>query len=115
MQLLLKKLGISVDHLKCLDEVFRLHDIEYKRIDAILNSPPFKDIMLDIARSIYAGGKSAPQSRVKLNRQMILGDIIEYIFTGRAYYYAAKSEENFKNFLKLILYTVTLVDDKINK
>lgn len=37
---------------------------------------------------------------------MILGDIIEYIFTGRAYYYAVKSEDNFKEFLKLILYSV---------
>jgi hypothetical protein len=41
-----------------------------------------------------------------MSRQMILGDVIEYIFAGRAYYYAAKSESNLKNFLKLILYTV---------
>lgn len=100
MHLLLEKLGISVEHLKCLDEVFRLNDLEYKRIDTVLNSPPFQDVMLEISRGIYAGGKSAPQSRVKLNRQMILGDLIEYVFTGRAYYYATKSEDCFKNFFK---------------
>jgi hypothetical protein len=106
MKLLINKLGVSVEHLKCLDKVFRLNDPEYKRINRILNSPPFKEVMREISREIYAGGKTAPQSRVKLNRQMILGDIVEYILTGRAYYYAAKSEANFKNFLKLILYTV---------
>jgi hypothetical protein len=56
----------------------------------------------EISRELYAGGKS----RTGLNRQMILGDIIEYIFTGRAYYYAAKSSENFEAFSKLVLYCV---------
>ena len=32
---------------------------------------------------------------------MILGDVIEYIFSGRAYYYAAKSDKNLKEFFKL--------------
>lgn len=47
---------------------------------------------------------------------MILGDIIEYIFTGRAYYYATKSKDNFNNFLKLILYSVNqlLIFDSIS-
>jgi hypothetical protein len=105
MKLLLKKLGLSVLHLKCLDEVFSKNHEEYQRIEKILNSPEFNQIYIDISRELYAGGKQ-PRGNLKLARQMILGDVIEYIFTGRAYYYAVKSEENFKRFLKLILYSV---------
>ena len=78
---------------------------EYRRVEDIFNSPPFCDIVSDISKELYAGGKQPRGSQI-LNRQMILGDIVEYIFTGRAYFFAAKSEENFKNFLKLILYCV---------
>lgn len=114
MKLLLEKLGKSVDHLKCLDEVFSEHHEEYQRIGELLNSDTFKPIYEEISREIYAGGKQ-PLGSLKLARQMILGDVIEYIFTGRAYYYAAKSEENFKNFLKLIMYSVNqlLIYDSI--
>ncbi|MCE5340387.1 MAG: hypothetical protein LLF92_04570 [Planctomycetaceae bacterium] len=106
MKLLLKKLSISIEHLKCLDEVFLKHNEEYKRINSILNSVEFKPIYEEISRELYAGGKTAAQSQIRLNRQMILGDVIEYIFSGRAYYYAAKSDQNLKKFYKLILYSV---------
>ena len=109
MKLLLEKLGISVDHLICLDSVFSEHHSEYQRINEILNSEEFHPMYLEISRQLYAGGKTAPNSRTKLNRQMILGDIIEYVFSGRAYYYAAKSEENLKNFYKLIFYSVNQI------
>ncbi|MGR3311042.1 MAG: hypothetical protein ACUZ77_09720 [Candidatus Brocadiales bacterium] len=109
MKLLLEKLGISVSHLKCLDEVFSEHHDEYQRIDGILNSEEFKPIYEEISRELYAGGKTASNSHIKLNRQMILGDIIEYIFSGRAYYYAAKSKDNLKNFYKLIFYSVNQI------
>jgi hypothetical protein len=105
MKLLLEKLGISVHHLKCLDEVFSENHSEYQRIEGLLNTDEFNLIYKEISRELYAGGKQ-PRGNLKLARQMILGDVIEYIFTGRAYYYAAKSEENFKSFLKLILYSV---------
>lgn len=114
MKLLLEKLGVSIQHLKCLDEVFSQNHEEYQRIETILNSTEFKPIYTEISREIYAGGKQ-PRGLIKLARQMILGDVIEYIFTGRAYYYAAKSEVNFKHFLKLILYSVNqlLIYDSI--
>lgn len=109
MELLLKKLQISIEHLECLDFVFRENHDEYMRIENILSNEPFKDIYEEISRELYAGGKSASNSRLKLNRQMILGDVIEYIFSGRAYYYATKSDENFRNFLKLMLYCVNQI------
>jgi hypothetical protein len=102
---LLDKLSISVDHLRCLDEVFRDHVPEYQRIEEIFNHAPFQDAYMEISRELYAGGKQ-PQGGLKLARQMILGDVIEYIFTGRAYYFAAKSKVNFQIFMKLILYVV---------
>jgi hypothetical protein len=106
MKLLLEKLGISVEHLKCLDEVFLEHNKEYQRIDSILNSDEFKPVYEEISKELYAGGKTAANSQNKLNRQMILGDVIEYIFSGRTYYYAAKSEDNLKKFYKLLFYSV---------
>lgn len=108
MKLLLEKLGISVEHLKCLDEVFRENNAEYRRIEDILTSEEFNEIYEEIAREIYAGGKK-PRGNIKLSRQMILGDVIEYIITGRAYYYAAKSETKFGSYLKLILYCVNQI------
>lgn len=106
MKLLLEKLGISVEHLKCLDEVFTEHCAEYQRINDILNSEDYEPIYKEISRELYAGGKTAANSHIKLNRQMILGDVIEYIFSGRAYYYAAKSTEQLKHFYKLLFYSV---------
>jgi len=114
MKLLLEKLGMSIHHLECLDKVFSENHEDYQKIEAILNSDEFNPIYTEISRELYAGGKQ-PQGRLKLTRQMILGDVIEYIFTGRAYYYATKSDEHFKNFLKLILYSVNqlLIYDSI--
>lgn len=106
MKLILDKLGISIEHLKCLDEVFLQYNTEYQRIDSILNSAEFEPIYKKISKELYAGGKTAANSRIKFNRQMILGDVIEYIFSGRAYYYAAESKENLNHFYKLIIYSV---------
>jgi len=109
MKLLLDKLNISVEHLKCLNEVFSEHNEEYQRINALLSSDEFNLIYAEISRELYAGGKTASNSQIKLNRQMILGDVIEYIFSGRAYYYAAKSTEHLTHFYKLIFYSVNQI------
>lgn len=101
MEILLKKLGLSVKHLQCLDEIFRAESSLYNQIETQM-ARKLDDHLEEISKELYAGGKS----RSGLNRQMILGDVIEYIFTGRAYYYAAKSSENFKIFSKLVLYCV---------
>lgn len=101
MKTLLKRLKISVSHLQNLDSILCENSAEYKRIENILNSKTFREAMNNMKQQIYAGGKSSVFSR-----QMILGDLIEYIFSGRVYYYASKNEENLSNFLKLILYSV---------
>jgi len=108
MKNLIDRLGISVEHLKCLEEVFLENNDEYARIEDILTSEEFIGFYTEISRELYGGGKQ-PRGHIKLARQMILGDVIEYIFTGRAFYYAAKSDENFNNFLKLILYSINQI------
>lgn len=108
MKKLINRLGISVEHLKCLEEVFLENSDEYARIEEILTSEEFYDFYTEISRELYGGGKQ-PRGNLKLSRQMILGDIVEYIFTGRAFYYAAKSEENFQKFLKLTLYSINQI------
>lgn len=92
----------------CLEEVFIENNNEYARIENILNSDSFQDFYVEISRELYGGGKQ-PQGKIRLARQMILGDVIEYIFTGRAIYYAAKSKDNLSNFLKLMLYSVNQI------
>ncbi|MCR4263402.1 MAG: hypothetical protein NUV98_01625 [Candidatus Roizmanbacteria bacterium] len=101
MRAVLDKLEISVNHLKCLDDVFRANSPLYLSIENSLTNA-LGGNLIDIERELYAGGKS----KNGLHRQMILGDIIEYIFSGRAYYYAAKSEDNFNRFSTLVLYCV---------
>ncbi len=103
MELFIKRLGTSVEHLRCLDEVFRTHSPVYKQMEQ--NMLRELGTSIDkIGKELYAGGKQKGISA--MNRQMILGDVIEYIFTGRAYYYAARSEENRKDFSVLVLYCV---------
>lgn len=74
MKILLDKLSISVGHLKCLDEIFRENHEEYQRIEKLFGEMPFKEQIINISRELYAGGKTAPQSRPRFDRQMILGD-----------------------------------------
>ncbi len=105
MHLLIDKLNISVDHLKCLDEVFSEHHQEYRRIQDFLQSPEFEPLYKEFSRELYAGGKQM-QGNVRLHRQMILGDLVQYIFTGRAYYHATTSEENLKTYITLLFYCV---------
>ncbi|GEM_PF-4737586 len=78
MRLLIDKLAISVEHLKCLDEAFREKNQEYQRIEEILTSNEFNQIYSDIAREIYSGGLK-PRDNTLMARQIILRDVILYI------------------------------------
>ena len=115
MKRLLNRLKTSVEHLQVLDEVFYNHNSLYKSITDKLNTPPFDSVMEEIELQLYAGGKKMRGAGKKLMRQMILGDLMQYVFTGRAFYYGTFSEVHLKNFLKLILNTVNqlLIYDSI--
>ena len=109
MKKLLERLKISTEHLQVLDDVFYQNHPIYKTISDKLNTPPYSSVMEEIELQIYAGGKKMRGNGHKLMRQMVLGDLLQYIFTGRAYYYGTYSEQHLKDFLKLILNTVNLI------
>jgi hypothetical protein len=91
MDKLLEKLQTSVKHLKTIDDFFLKNDKTYKLIrDAMTSLPDFDSF----ADSLYYGQDG---------RQMILGDLIEYIITGRLFY---RGFENQETFSKIIFYLV---------
>jgi hypothetical protein len=100
---LLNRLGVSVQHLQILDAVFRERSPLYKSIENDILSIIRNDesrILLEL----YAGGKKRKsRDDIGFYRQMVLADVIEYIFTGRIYYYAHGSEKHFTTFAKLLL------------
>lgn len=109
MKKLLKRLKTSVEHLQVLDEVFYQNHPIYKSISDNLNTAPYNAVMEEIELQIYAGGKKTRGKGHKLMRQMVLGDLMQYIFTGRAFYYGTFSEQHLKDFLKLIINTVNQI------
>jgi hypothetical protein len=109
MKKLLSRLETSVKHLQILDEVFYLNHPLYKSITDKLNAPPFDSVLNEIGLQLYAGGKRIQGKGSKLMRQMVLGDLMQYIFTGRAFYYGTFSQQHLKNFLSLILNTVNQI------
>lgn len=98
MKELLERLEYSVLQLKCLDEVFMKENLVYSQMHARMVEV-LGDDYAEFKRELYAGGKK----KGELQRQMILGDVIEYVFSGRAYYHAAKSRDKFRQFAALLL------------
>ncbi|MGI0023497.1 MAG: hypothetical protein ACRD9Q_11655, partial [Nitrososphaeraceae archaeon] len=89
MDILLDALKKSIDHLSIIDKVFSSEDhhnkLEYLKIKeriAILNKSDPDSLFTDL---LYVGGKKGGDKGY--SRQMILNDIIEYIFFGRGHYY----------------------------
>ena len=102
MKKLLHRLDLSVKHLQTLDNVLQSKYEEYRNFAHKIESLPRYQELL---KEIYIGGRG---------RQMILGDLLEYILTGRAYYFATKGESIEENtvysFPVLIFFTLnTLV------
>jgi len=95
----------SIKHLDTLHSIFIAEGnfLDNEKIDHQLyreNSEKFSHIIseLGISRQLYGQN----------DRQMILADIVEYIFLGRGYY-SIKSKEDKQKFVKSILYFVNLL------
>ncbi len=97
MKELLNNLILSAKHLQILCKVLRE------------NYPPYRDIAIkservplfeEFCKEIYAGGKKG--GKYSYNRQMILGDLIQYVLTGRGYYFAVR-EKGKKEYLESLL------------
>lgn len=96
MEKLLKANWVATKHLLILDNFFAFNYPPYAEWSARLQQLPLYD---QLRKEIYAGGKTRAYGR-----QMILGDLIEYILTGRGYYFAIKGHEEFKAFIEMVMY-----------
>jgi hypothetical protein len=102
MRILINSVQKSVKHLGALDEIFRLNYPPYNAQSKILENLPHYDAF---RKELYVGGKK----RGSYARQMILGDILQYIFMGRGYYCAVKGQEERKTFIAAIMYACNLL------
>jgi len=95
-----------------IDEIFsngkhpnKLLYLEIKKRIFQLNSD---DPKIKFSDMLYVGGKKG-KGKTGYGRQMILADLIEYIFFGRGHYYVANDPQRKKVFIELILYTINLL------
>jgi len=105
MNELYKNLENSIKHLETLHCIFVAEGnfLENEKIDYKLykeNSEKFSRIISELGIENQLYGQNS--------RQMILADIIEYIFLGRGYY-AIKTKDDKQKFAKSILYFVNLL------
>lgn len=106
MEILLRKLQKSIRHLQILDKIFREESFpekkEYLTAQQNIKSLSKKGDPVSFVDELYVGGKKGRGPK-GYGRQMILSDIFEYIFNGRGYYFAARSNKNKKIYIKIIL------------
>jgi len=87
-------------HLSLIDEVFLENDSHNEKSFYRMNNEKLKEVL----NSLFF----RDQFYNEKNRQMILSDIIEYIFLGRGYY-SINNREQKELFIKLILYFVNIL------
>ena len=96
MQRILERLNLSSKHLEVINRTLQTYP-PYAQASTKLENTPLFDIFL---KEVYAGGKKGKTYA----RQMILGDLIEYIFTGRGYYFSVKGNEHLKSFVRILMH-----------
>lgn len=103
MDIIIKSLKKSIEHLEELDSVFSTFDYPEKE-EYLRNREKIKELNVMVTDSkftdeLYYGDDG---------RQMILNDMMEYIFSGRGYFYMWKDAdiEKKKNFVKIVLYFI---------
>lgn len=87
------------NELSILDNVFQQNYPPYKEISKKLSAIALYD---ELRKEIYAGGKK--KGKNGYGRQMILGDLFQYIFMGRGYYFAVRGEEQEQAFISIIMH-----------
>jgi hypothetical protein len=97
MKELSKRLALSAKHLSLVDQIAADVYPEYSEMKAKLKAIPG---YRQLSKQLYLG-----QSR----RQMILGDILLYILTGRGFWAASESDEGLREFIQIILYVANLL------
>jgi len=111
MNIFLDKLTLSIKHLGIIDDIFSEYDHPQKdiyneiqkRIEEI--DKKWSSDSISPSEQLYVGGKKANQ----YSRTMILSDLVEYIITGRLYYFYlpdkkdSKKNEKKSDFIRIIL------------
>lgn len=104
MRRLLRALKTSTKHLNILHNSFEKHYPIYAEISKKIENLSLID---ELRKEIYFGGKK--RGRQGYGRQMILGDLLQYIFTGRGYYFATRGDEFFEEFIRVLMYVSNLL------
>jgi len=97
MEALTGRIETAARHLGLIDRLCNEVNAEYAAMRTKLLQVPGLE---DISGQLY-GGQSG--------RQMVLGDLLLYILSGRGSWAATISEEGFRNFVRIILYAVNLL------
>jgi hypothetical protein len=98
MDRLLASLLLAGKHLSLLDRVLQENYPPYAAVTEKLSAIPEYD---ELRKEVYAGGKKGGIQGY--GRQMILGDLLQYIFTGRGYYLAVKGQSQWEAFINIIM------------
>lgn len=99
MDKLLESLSLAGKHLSLLDKMFKENYPPYAEITEKLLRLPLYD---ELRKEVYAGGKK--RGIHGYGRQMILGDLLQYIFTGRGYYFAIRGDAQREAFITTVMY-----------
>jgi len=100
MEDFLDKLILSAEHLKVIDDSLQSYPPYSQESQKLKNINFFTEIL----KEIYVGGKKRSWGRRSgYDRQMILGDLLQYIFTGRGYYFAVRGKDEFESFIRILL------------
>jgi hypothetical protein len=92
-----KRIQRTALQLTVTDRLLESVDKEYQNMrHKLLAVPSYQDFL----NVLYDG---------QANRQMVLGDLFEYIITGRGYWLATEGEKRFKDYIRIVLYLVNLV------
>jgi len=97
MRELAKRLRLSARHLTLVDKLATETFVEYAQMRRKLVAIPG---YRRLARQLYHGQEK---------RQMMLGDILLYILTGRGYWVAVEDSEGFQQFIRILMYTANLL------
>jgi hypothetical protein len=103
MEKLLERINLSSKHLDIVNATLQSYR-PYAQASVKLRSVALFDQLL---KEIYAGGKKGGKDGY--GRQMILGDLLQYILTGRGYYFAVKGSEQMESFVRVIMHASNLL------
>lgn len=109
MDKLLKRLGLTEKHLSIIDQVFQQNYPLYAEVTKKLSVMPLYE---ELGKEIYVGGKK--KGRQGYGRQMILNDLLQYMFMGRGYYFAVKGNAQREAFISTVMHVcnqLILMDD----